>query len=138
MKKELQNVLIEKYPELYTQTSLPMTETCMAFGIDVGDGWYDIVDRLSAELSAIGGIEAAQVKEKFGLLTYYIDIVGYDSKCDKEKLKTTYAIIKKYSDESATVCEYCGKPGKTRNMVWRKTLCNKCHKEYLEERGLKE
>ena len=46
MKKELQNMLFEKYPKLFKQKDLDKTQTAMCWGISCGDGWYNILDTL--------------------------------------------------------------------------------------------
>lgn len=44
MKRELQDKLISKYPELFADSSKSMMETCMCWGCECGDGWYDLLD----------------------------------------------------------------------------------------------
>ena len=44
MKSELQNKLYEKYPKLFTQKSWSTRDSCMPFGIETGNGWYNIID----------------------------------------------------------------------------------------------
>lgn len=44
MKKELQDKLYSKYPKLFGQKDLSMQQTCMCWGIECGDGWYNIID----------------------------------------------------------------------------------------------
>lgn len=46
MKAKLQKKLFDKYPKLFRQKDLPMTQTCMCWGIDTGEGWYDLIDIL--------------------------------------------------------------------------------------------
>jgi hypothetical protein len=46
MKAELQKQLFDKYPKIFRQKDLPMTQTCMCWGIDTGDGWYTLIDDL--------------------------------------------------------------------------------------------
>lgn len=46
MKKELEDRLFACYPKIFGQKDLPMTETCMCWGIDCGDGWCEIIDAL--------------------------------------------------------------------------------------------
>lgn len=46
MKPELQQKLFKKYPKIFRQKDLPMTETAMCWGIDCGDGWYWLIDNL--------------------------------------------------------------------------------------------
>ena len=42
--------LVEKYPLLYRDMWGDARSTCMAFGIGVGEGWWPIVEGLSAKL----------------------------------------------------------------------------------------
>lgn len=46
MKKELQEQLFQKYPKIFRQKDLPMTQTAMCWGIECGDGWYMLIDEL--------------------------------------------------------------------------------------------
>jgi hypothetical protein len=76
MKPELQKKLYDKHPLIFADKDLPMDRTCMCWGIECGDGWYDILDALCDELENIhqnyGLItKATQVKEKFGTLRFY-------------------------------------------------------------------
>jgi len=48
MKPELQKEMYKKYPKIFRQKDLSMKETCMCWGIDTGDGWYQILDNLCA------------------------------------------------------------------------------------------
>ena len=80
MKKSLQQKLFDKYPKLYAQRHLTIQESCMPWGICVGNGWYDLIDKLSQDITDIINkedceitCEACQVKEKFGGLRFYID-----------------------------------------------------------------
>lgn len=69
---------------LYCQKDLPMTKTCMCWGWECGEGWHEILRRLSCELEALNllyydkykvRIQADQVKEKFGTLRFYYSVV---------------------------------------------------------------
>ena len=51
MKSELQEKLFSKYPKIFGDRTKPMTETCMCWGLDVGDGWYDLIDVLCEALT---------------------------------------------------------------------------------------
>lgn len=53
MKQELQNKLYEKYPKIFGQKDLPMTQTAMCWGISCGDGWYNIIDNLCGHLQNV-------------------------------------------------------------------------------------
>jgi hypothetical protein len=51
MKTELQEKLFSKYPKIFGDRTKPMTETCMCWGLEVGDGWYDLIDILCESLT---------------------------------------------------------------------------------------
>jgi hypothetical protein len=46
MKTELEQKLFEKYPKIFGDRTKPKTESCMCWGLEVGDGWYDLIDIL--------------------------------------------------------------------------------------------
>jgi hypothetical protein len=50
MKQELQQKLYDKYPKIFRQKDLPMTQTCMCWGIDTNDGWYSLLDTLCSQI----------------------------------------------------------------------------------------
>jgi len=52
MREELDEMLCKKYPEIFVNRHAPMTHTCMCWGFDCGDGWYNIIDRLCANIKA--------------------------------------------------------------------------------------
>jgi hypothetical protein len=51
MKTELQEKIFSKYPKIFGDRTKPMTETCMCWGLEVGDGWYDLIDVLCESLT---------------------------------------------------------------------------------------
>ena len=121
MTPEHTKYLYDTYPALYRQHALPMSETAMCWGIDTGDGWFDIINRLSKRITEIDAregttTEAVQVKEKFGTLRFYIDL-GTDD---------VFAAIEEAERESAVTCEACGKPGRLRVGGWLTTRCDEC------------
>jgi hypothetical protein len=46
MDKKLQNQLFKKYPKIFRQHKLSFRESCMGFGIETGNGWYELIDTL--------------------------------------------------------------------------------------------
>jgi len=50
MNKELQNKLYNKYPKIFRQKDLSMQETCMNWGIDCDDGWFNLLDCLCSNI----------------------------------------------------------------------------------------
>ena len=72
MRDELQTLLYARYPGLYRQHSLPMTQTCMCWGFTCDDGWFGIIDALSKTIVTLDpATQANQVKEKFASLHFY-------------------------------------------------------------------
>ncbi len=121
MKQELDEALCRDFPLLYRDRNGDPRRTCMVYGFP-GDGWEPIIRRLSEKLEpAIAALpeeqreacRAAQVKEKFGLLRYYLD------GCTPEM----WDWIREAEDESARTCEDCGAPGKRNGRGWIRTTC---------------
>jgi hypothetical protein len=50
MREELDNKLCAKYPKIFRDRSAPMNQTCMCWGFDHGDGWYNIIDQMCANI----------------------------------------------------------------------------------------
>lgn len=46
MNAELDKKLVQKYPKLFAQRNLPMSQTAMCWGFQHGDGWFHIIDNL--------------------------------------------------------------------------------------------
>jgi hypothetical protein len=51
MKTELEKKLLEKYPKIFGDRTKPMTEGRMFLGLEVGDGWYNLIDTLCEALT---------------------------------------------------------------------------------------
>lgn len=124
MKKELQDKLYLDFPQLFQNTKLSMQESCMYFGCDIGDGWYDIMYRLCQRIMTIPdlpeNIAFDQVKEKFGLIRIYTNFAN--KLVDRE--------ISIAEVESSKTCECCGTTENVSctNSGWIKVLCADCHK----------
>jgi len=136
MKQELQNKLFEKYPKIFRQKDLPMNQTCMYWGIDIGDGWYNIIDTLCHQIQwhiehnlnkdedpEVVNVEATQVKEKFGGLRFYYN-GGNDF---------ISGLVYMAEGMSEKTCEECGVPGMPNGGGWISTLCTPC-RDTLDER----
>ena len=81
MKQTLQNKLFEAFPKMFKQKDLPMTETCMCWGIECPDAWFDIIYGVCETLQNMTDnnkgcpqVEFTQVKEKFGALCMYNNV----------------------------------------------------------------
>jgi len=51
MNLELQKQLYDKYPKIFADKDKSMQETCMCWGIETPDDWYDIIDTLCCALT---------------------------------------------------------------------------------------
>lgn len=52
MTPELEAKLVKRYPEVFKEAGGDPADTCMAWGLEVSDGWYDIIDVLCQRLVA--------------------------------------------------------------------------------------
>ncbi len=50
MKQELDKLLCEKYPKMMVNRNKNMQETCMCWGFECGDGWYNILNLLMGNI----------------------------------------------------------------------------------------
>ena len=50
MKQELDKLLCERYPKMMVNRNKSMQETCMCWGFDCGDGWFNILDQLMGNI----------------------------------------------------------------------------------------
>jgi hypothetical protein len=50
MKQELDKLLCERYPKMMVNRNKNMQETCMCWGFDCGDGWFNILDQLMGSI----------------------------------------------------------------------------------------
>jgi len=124
MNKENEVKLFDRFK--FYRPELPETVSLMCYGFCCGDGWFDIIWDLSQKLEQIvdDDFNVFQVKEKFGELRFYFDVLdGKEDKIDREKV---YKLIGEAEDKAASTCERCGKPSeiKTRN-GWLSTICCK-------------
>ena len=125
MNPKLDKQLCEKYPEIFADRYSDPKTTAMCWGLDVGDGWFALIDNLCNDIQTyvnenhLPPVVATQVKEKFGGLRFYIGS-GHPHIWD---------LINKAEKKSYNICEICGKDGKVNDAVyWLQTLCEK-HRE---------
>lgn len=111
MRAGLEQRLKEEFPFLQIGSG-PFEQ----YGIEVLDGWHDLLYAMCKEIQATGAAFAPiQIKQKFGKQRVY-----YQSNDTRIK-----EIVEKYENLSETVCEQCGQPGtyrRERIIV----LCDNC------------
>lgn len=81
----------------------------------VGLGWSSLIDEVFDYMEKNPSpTKVIQVKEKFGGLRVYTDVVheGLDE------------VIRNVGYKSFKICEDCGKPGALREGSWYRTLCD--------------
>ena len=155
MRQELDALLCERYPKMMVNRNKPMTETCMCWGFECGNGWFNILDQLMGNIQnhidwkekqrdwviksnstaapedvrpvpdAIPQVTLDQVKEKFGTLRFYY--TGGDDVID--------GMVRMAESMSGCTCELCGNPGKRQGGGWIKTICYPCQVKRDEERA---
>lgn len=118
MDKNLELKLKKDFPDFFIDLYGDPKVTCMAFGIQCGDGWYDLIRNCCLELKLNkANIRFAQIKEKWGTLTIYVDVAR----------DLDYDIIDKYYHASRQVCEECGKIARLKHRYgWFKVICDEC------------
>ncbi len=140
MNHKLEVYLTKKYPKLFRDMYGDPKKTCLAWGVQCGDGWFFLLNTLCASIQehidhlktwrSLGQdvhvptqVVFQQVKEKFGALYIYYE--GGD-----DYIKNIISFTKRLS---TYICENCGRydefVGQTRK-GWIQSLCTDCAKEY--------
>lgn len=162
MRKELDEKLCEKYPLIFRDRNGDMSKTCMVWGFDCGDGWYNIIDMMCANIQShvdhsYKQIEWAhnwneKVNDPDHVWTAFVDRVERPVPEPVEQVVATqvkekFGTLRFYynggddvvsgiermaESMSAVTCETCGAPGKSRSGGWIQTLCD-THAEGREE-----
>lgn len=139
MHSRLEQKLAEEFPFMKRNPAALKEQPAMdlygAFGCECGDGWYELIKEMCAEIAAVYanlgveiGFVPVQVKEKFGALRVY----GASTPEMQDELE---AILDKYEEKSKTVCELCGESGIwRRDLSWKRTLCET---HYYEAKNVK-
>ena len=124
MKKELDDYLCTTYPDLFKNRHTSMQESCMFWGFECGDGWFNIINQLCNNIQhhlnwknkdgeVVHPVTVDQVKEKFGTLRFYY--TGGDEYIS--------GLVSMAESMSGVTCESCGKPGTRTQGGWIKTAC---------------
>lgn len=120
MQAPLEDLLCQRYPAIFAYRRKPTADAWMPWRIMCGDGWFELIDALCAQLQfatdrhGAPQVVAVQVKEKFGALSFYC----HDASDAQRGMIAMAAAM------SARLCERCGQPGKTlvHNLLWQ-TRC---------------
>jgi len=96
----------------------------------VGPGWHPLLLRLHEQLLDLdAGYHVDDLKEKLGAAR--IRITGTTALTYTEGR----ALVSATEEQSATVCEFCGAPGRRRRRGdttegWMKAVCDNCHRDW--------
>jgi hypothetical protein len=153
MRKELDELLCEKYPKIFRDRNAPMNQTCMCWGFNCGDGWFNIIDQLCANIQGyINNVEqrrnstikwnenvndpdfewVAFVKREERPVPELVDqVVAVQVKEKFGTLRFYYhggddvidGMVGMAESMSAVTCEECGNPGTDTKGGWIRTLC---------------
>jgi hypothetical protein len=142
MDQKLENQLLEKYPEFFSNILKSPTESCISTGIECGNGWYDLIDLICYKVENLNknikdrnrliagnneeiiDFKFDQIKEKFGgLRAYYSGGDHY-----------IRGLVSMAEMMSYKICEVCGNRGKPNKSGWISTLCDSCRGK--NEQGL--
>ena len=135
-KEKTWKTLYNKYPLLFDGIYKSPMDTPMAFGIECGLGWYDLLDSVCSLIqnreqntknrlkyegkdeNEFISVKFDQIKEKFGGLRIY-----YSGGDDYIR-----GAISMAEEMSYKICEVCGNKGSPNKNGWIHTLCE-AHKK---------
>ena len=138
MNLELQQKIFNDCSTIFRHKDKGPMHNLICFGIECGNGWFDLIydlsvklEKIVVEMSKSGDIKeeglpfVVQIKEKFGGLRYYM---SYETKEMNDLIFDTM-------EKAETVCELCGKPGEIRDDIgWVTTLCDEHHQAIVEKK----
>lgn len=135
MNTELQNQLYEKYPQLFVNKDKTPMQSPMCFGIETGEGWYDIISSLCWMIkqyedsvvwqtqwkqktepeykSDYFPVKFDQIKEKYGGLRVYFS--GGDQYVE--------GLVSMAEAMSYHICDVCGNKGEANKGGWISVRC---------------
>ena len=154
MKEELEKQIYEIAPVFFEEATACLnnkmneSSTCMAFGCECGDGWFEPIKRLAYKVSIINAnakkynikFVCNQLKEKFGEFRLYYSSQMIDkTKITNENIPAINALnsllddaIQTCEKECSHVCEFCGKDGGfngsdlVKTSGWINIICKEC------------
>ena len=120
MNRKLSSELYLRFPGIFKGRDKPMTESSMLFGLECGDGWYNLIYALCEDLEQQAILEetplpeAKQVKQKLGGLRFYVT----------GETREMLDLIDAAESRSETLCEVCGAHAERfSDRGWVKTRC---------------
>lgn len=138
IKVEQEKYLAKNFPGMFRDLYGDPRDTCMAFGVATGPGWFEIIKSACEKIAKViekhpeqSGFRFAQIKEKFGgLRLYYSGTFPSAGKLEIDE------ILESAEQEAYKTCEECGAKDDvtTDGPGWILTLCCKCRKDRDSQR----
>lgn len=158
MNKALEEQIYAIDPVFFRQKDLDMTQTCMCWGIECGDGWFEPIKKFVECVALLNkmcqpfgvAIVADQIKSKWADFTCYWNIVPLDedsnsSNENDRQIDCIYhlmdAAVAQCEDECSHTCELCGKHSIFEDEVfacgsWLTVKCLDCAQERQRKSGV--
>tara|TARA_R110000737_G_C14607521_1_gene490352 strand:- start:329 stop:778 length:450 start_codon:yes stop_codon:yes gene_type:complete len=116
MRDSMEEILVKAHPVIFRDYKKSPRETCLAWGLECGDGWFAIIKELCKDVDEYCKdrpfvIVADQVKEKFGTLRFYYHTERSGGEDSDEDYRVIRDIVSKYERLSEVTCEVTGQPG---------------------------
>jgi hypothetical protein len=139
-REEYDQYMCKKYPDIFRERNLPMSQTCMCWSFCINKGWYYILDNLCEKLESISrltGIKTyfIQIKEKFGGARFYHSSDIIDCKMSPSDKEFWYEIIDDLISTTEESCSYiCAECGGYREKMitigsWVYDICEPCFRK---------
>lgn len=159
MREELDKKLCEKYPEIFRDRNGDMSKTCMVWGFEHGDGWYNIIDSMCARIQGHIDYSYKQIewdkkwndnvnnpeyewtafveRKERHIREPVAQVVAIQVKEKFGSLRFYYnggdeyirGIVDMAEEMSFITCDKCGNAGRARGGGWYRTLCDEHAKE---------
>jgi len=156
MNIKLQENLFYKYPKIFRQKELTIKESCMYWGIECDDGWYNLLDHICWKIQDIcdNGEKTyiyypkfiRFIAKKLGISKLYgywkikkvhqVEFIQVKEKFGTLRIykmggnNITDELIEFVEVLSGSVCEYCGTmKNVSQTKGWIKTICEDCLKK---------
>lgn len=135
MTREHEDYLFSTFPNLFPGgRNADERESLMRFGFP-GDGWFNILKELCEKITATGiQLKVVQVKEKFGTLRFYVDLIRSENSKEGDN-ETINKLISEAETKTEVTCEWCGAPATLRQGGWWRVLCDGCETEREKKRA---
>jgi hypothetical protein len=143
--KKSWDTLYNEYPDMFSNRHKSPRESCMAWGCEIGMGWYDIMHSICWKIknheenivwqtefkqktdpeykSDYIPVKFDQIKEKFGGLRVYFS--GGDDYIE--------GLVSMAESFSYKICESCGERGSPNKGGWISTLCDECRNKPYDQ-----